>query len=463
MVNGVSSIASTVTVTAIEPATPTTLKSNAATTVTTITAKYPTYRSSSLRTVNNWLAGKRQDDASEGFWRVHDSLYDLTNFIDHHPGGADWLKLTKGTDITEAFESHHITTKAELLLAKYRIRAAREPRNVRLTFHEHGFYKTLKRRVREKWNDLDRRPAQYSEFILDCLLIGVFLLLFIAVILDSYAVATVCGLVLAMTMICAHNFFHQKDNWRMLVFNLAFLSYREQRISHILSHHFYPNSNLDLEIFFFEPFLCWLPRSSKKKIRLQRFGSWIYGSIVYALMFLNEFVKRQAEMFFTRNASFHWDDLITLVMPIFMYTTTTNNLWAVLRMWIFIVLVGSFTFGFIAINAAHHHPEIVHSGDSIPADIDFGIYQMATVIDRSDRKDWQLNVLTSFGHHCLHHLFPTVDHGMLPQLYPLFLETCAEFDLEHRQYSWWQMFVGQHQQLARVIPMTYTGGRTKNY
>lgn len=38
---------------------------------------------------------KRNDDNAEGLWRVHDGLYDLTNFIESHPGGKDWIKLTK--------------------------------------------------------------------------------------------------------------------------------------------------------------------------------------------------------------------------------------------------------------------------------------------------------------------------------------------------------------------------------
>lgn len=44
---------------------------------------------------SRWLESRRQDDNAEGLWRVHDTLYDLTDFISLHPGGADWIKLTK--------------------------------------------------------------------------------------------------------------------------------------------------------------------------------------------------------------------------------------------------------------------------------------------------------------------------------------------------------------------------------
>lgn len=41
------------------------------------------------------MQSRQKDDNAEGLWRVHDTLYDLTNFISLHPGGADWIKLTK--------------------------------------------------------------------------------------------------------------------------------------------------------------------------------------------------------------------------------------------------------------------------------------------------------------------------------------------------------------------------------
>lgn len=33
-------------------------------------------------------------------WIVENKLYDLSGFLDKHPGGRTWLDLTKGQDIT---------------------------------------------------------------------------------------------------------------------------------------------------------------------------------------------------------------------------------------------------------------------------------------------------------------------------------------------------------------------------
>jgi len=80
---------------------------------------------------------------------VHDKLYNLERFIDKHPGGKDWLELTRGTDITEAFETSHVANvnKVEVILSKHFVKKASTPRNSPYTFNEHGFYKVLKRRV----------------------------------------------------------------------------------------------------------------------------------------------------------------------------------------------------------------------------------------------------------------------------------------------------------------------------
>lgn len=422
--------------------------------VTSIANKYPTFRDVPLKTPYVWLEGKRHDDGAEGLWRIHDTLYDLTEFATRHPGGASWIRLTRGTDITEAFETHHITTKAESLLPKYKIREAKQPRNVRLTFKDDGFYRTLKRRVRDKLTEVDKTPVATSRLIIDSLLATAFVLALVAIKSGSYLVAAGSGLFVCWTMICAHNFFHQKDNWRMRLFNLAFFSYREWRVSHAMSHHQYPNSIMDLEISYFEPFLCWLP-NPKLKGNLKRYGAWVYGPVVYSMLFIGEFVKRTIASIKTGKNEFFADDMITFIMPTVMYLAESSCLVGVLKMWLFIVLVASFCFGVIGLNAAHHHPEIFHSGDKIPDEIDFGVYQIAAVIDRADVKGSQFAVLTSFGDHCLHHMFPTLDHGILPQLYPVFHKTCEEFETTYRECSWLHHIVGQHRQLARVDTRVY--------
>lgn len=83
-----------------------------------------------------------------------------------------WIKFTKGTDITEAFETHHIySERPERLLDKYKIRLASEPRNFKFTFDDSGFYRTFKRKVGKKLQTIDRSPEQTSKV---CLLFSIY-------------------------------------------------------------------------------------------------------------------------------------------------------------------------------------------------------------------------------------------------------------------------------------------------
>lgn len=68
----------------------------------------------------------------------------------------------QGTDITEAFEVHHLNYgRAESLLQDYRVRDAKLPRNFKFTFKETGFYRTLRRRVAEKVKTISHKRAQF--------------------------------------------------------------------------------------------------------------------------------------------------------------------------------------------------------------------------------------------------------------------------------------------------------------
>lgn len=74
------------------------------------------------------------------------------------------------------------------------------------------------------------------------------------------------------------------------------------------------------------------------------------------------------------------------------------------------------------------------------------------MIDREDINGNHFLVLTNFGDHILHHLFPTLDHGQLRSLYAVLRETLSEFQLKARVRPWTTLIIGQHQQLARIVP-----------
>lgn len=171
------------------------------------------------------------------------------------------------------------------------------------------------------------------------------------------------GLCMCYTIISAHNFFHRRDNFRMFYFNLSFYNYKEWRLSHALSHHLFPNSIHDMEVAQFEPILCWIP--SKVKTLTQRFVSWIYSPIIYAFISFDQLVKRIVFTFMTKTNLFQVSDLVSLSIPFAMLIFGNSNPFTVIKVWLQIIMVNSFIFHLIGLNAGHHHPDLVHDGDKI--------------------------------------------------------------------------------------------------
>lgn len=202
-----------------------------------------------------------------------------------------------------------------------------------------------------------------KQVFIDALLALTLLTAVFSVKFDNGYLMLLSGWCMCYTVISAHNFFHHRDNFRMLYFNLAFFNYKEWRISHAMSHHLFPNSLHDLEITLFEPLLCWFP--SPLKSIAQRYVSWIYSPIIYTFMCLDQLVKRVIFSMTSNKNLFQYSDLVPLILPITMILFGNSNLFIVFRVWLQIILVNSFLFGLIGLNAGHHHPDNVHEGDKV--------------------------------------------------------------------------------------------------
>ncbi|XP_072746217.1 cytochrome b5-related protein-like isoform X1 [Anoplolepis gracilipes] len=399
------------------------------------------------KTAANFLNARRQIDGAEGLWRIGNKLYDLETFAKSHPGGTEWIRLTKGTDITELFESHHLTDNAERLLPKFYVRDAATSRSVPLTFLSGGFYRTFKRRAVEALRSVDfHRSSTTTNLITDSLMVTTFALSLASAFAHSYAIAVFASIFLTWTTIAAHNFFHMRDNFRMYYFDLSLFSSKDWRISHVMSHHMYTNTIWDYEIYVVEPFLQWIPR--KDKSFFAGIISKIISPIVWMLLFIVEGLKRYYSVF-KEYGIFEFRDIIPLLLPLSMSLLAPKILVA-LKLWLIMVLLSSALFGLIGFNAAHHHPDIFHDGDIYRNDLDWGLLEMDSVRDREVIDDSIFLALTNFGSHTLHHLLPTVDHHYLGLCMPAFLQTCKEFGLNSDKWTQWELIKGQFRQLART-------------
>lgn len=64
---------------------------------------------------------KKNKDSKSTWLIIHNSVYDVTSFLNEHPGGEEVLLEQAGSDGTEAFEDVGHSTDARELMVKYKI------------------------------------------------------------------------------------------------------------------------------------------------------------------------------------------------------------------------------------------------------------------------------------------------------------------------------------------------------
>ncbi|XP_033226339.1 uncharacterized protein LOC117178905 [Belonocnema kinseyi] len=386
---------------------------------------YPSGRDDPLKTGQGYLDGRKRDDGAEGLWRIKDDLYDLQNFVNSHPGGAEWINITKGTDITEAFEVHHLTAKPEKLLPKFFVRKAVSPRLIPFTFLPDGFYTKLKERAKIALKDVDfHNSATKTNLIADSIFVATLTSSLIAAYTNFWMAFIISGLFLAWTTIAGHNFTHMKQNFRMYYFDLSTMSSKEFRMSHCLCHHLYPNTIWDQEIYTYEPIVNWLPY---RKTVLSRIVGVLLTPMIWVTGFWKDGMKRYYMVFMVWK-KFELRDCVPFILPLSMCLVAPNPVSA-FKSWLVILACASFIFFCIGLNAGHHHPDIFHDGDVYRKDLDWGLLTLDTVRGREIIDDFFFLTLTHFGSHIMHHLLPTVDHSYLHLCEEAYQVTCKEFGI----------------------------------
>lgn len=80
------------------------------------------------------------------------------------------------------------------------------------------------------------------------------------------------------------------------------------------------------------------------------------------------------------------------------------------------------------------------------------MFELEAVMDRTDINGNLFKVMTFFGDHALHHLFPILDHAHLPYLYPIFFEHCEKYKAKYTTTSQFDLFIGQLKMAVKTRP-----------
>jgi hypothetical protein len=203
--------------------------------------------------VHQWLDDKvSYDKVTGGLWRVHNKIYDLSAFVDSHPGGSHWLSRTKGMDITDFYETHHIDTdKCDAVLAKYFVEEEKINIPQPFIYSKDNLYGRVKSKVTKLLKNQSSRDSSVWMY----LFVGLWLMLWIGSLAwlytsNSWLSIIVYSYVLYVMIGIGHNYSH-RNNKLSFAMDLTGYPQHSWTISHCLSHHNYTNLEMDLEIIAF--------------------------------------------------------------------------------------------------------------------------------------------------------------------------------------------------------------------
>lgn len=373
-----------------------------------------------------WVEDKvKVDNVVGGLWRIHGKAYDFTSFAAKHPGGKHWIELTKGLDITDLFEVHHLNIeKASAILPKYYVKDDAVS-TCCYTWAPGDFYSTLRSRLQP----LIPRHGPTTQFLVICfatLALWTFFWL-TAIFRGSFLHAFAAGLMMHALMGIGHNFFHNVDNLWTNVFDFCGFSHAIWRISHAISHHTYPNTETDFEASTIEPFVNFMTNKPR--------NSWlvfIYMHPFMALASTIDFFSRSILIFRAR------------------FPLTLNHFFPIIA-WLPCVLVngvakgtiltltmqGTASYLLLALSFLVHRTKYSWTaGDpSFHNMQSFGHHIIATSADHSLSLPLVLSLwfFGLFNNHVIHHLFPGVDQSRLRDraVRRAFLDTVKEFKIDY--------------------------------
>lgn len=358
-------------------------------------------------------------------WRVHGELYDFEPYLDTHPGGRIFLEQTRGTDCTEAFESHHIRGVNKTLLEKHRVSfpmQAKPDFPDRYSFEHFQEIKQFVRNYLEKElkNATGKTPTWAGVMYL--LIVLQFLgMARLAAKRQSYFLAGVAGVLLSGCWGVGHNEVHRgrkssKWNWLRYAMDLTGFSSYETTVTHAISHHLNTNLSHDIEVYNLQDVsLYFLPNEAKPSHPIYRTGIFaLSSSIISPFLYLSRVINRIVE------GRPFCEDVIIPTALLAMMCKESGSVSKGLKLGFF--MWGVFSAWFVPMSFCVHHsmddktgaPLCYHEGEPEDMQKDFAAHEIVASLDFAANLNDYI-ACTFFAHlniHTIHHIFPTIDRTL---------------------------------------------------
>lgn len=392
------------------------------------------------------------------YYIVDGKAYDLSEWIDKHPGGRIWFAESNGRDISVAIHAYHEDSQKLIrILKKYEVDISAEEAidpqmNVPLSmmpegfdarkhvqkydWNQEGFLSSLKAKIYTA--DVQKKIAK-ADFCFDFVSLSIFifhiLMMFFGVyysVLPDWAFVVLFATTRTAMAGTGHYHCHRKkdgvSDWGDALFDMQYLATGPSSFAaHVMIHHLYTNSDADVERKAFRGVLDFPRLWRLPAYTLHRLGQSLTGTIIQLLR--NSVIKGPAREWPPIKRA-QYISVRFLLLAEFIFCWYVGHLW----MW-FGQFVLCIWWNLFLIFSTHDFENAKSEADS-GLDSDWGVFQIKNSFDISVLGNPYIDcfLTAGLGCHRVHHVLPTQKSGFANIVSESAVKkTCGEFNTPWRK------------------------------
>ncbi|KAF0711806.1 Aste57867_5064 [Aphanomyces stellatus] len=414
-----------------------------------------------------WQEVAKHNHAGSAWMIVRNKVYDVTQWVDKHPGGREMVLIHSGREATDSFDSYHpFSGKAESVLAKYEIGTFTGPTEFPVYKPDTGFYKELRKRVGDyfKQNKLDHQ-AGFAGFWRMVVVVAVAAVAFYAMIFSRiYPIrvlaAAVFGICQALPLLhvmhdSSHAAFTNKPiihefAGRLCMDWFAGASMVWWMNQHVIGHHIYTNvagADPDLPA----NFVSKLRRLVERQVLHPVYAyQHVYLPLLYGFVSMMIRIQDVTDTFCSLTngpirvnppSVFQWVSLLCsksfwvfyrICIPLAVFQVPPSTFWP-------LFIVAELVFGWhlsfsIQVSSISTECTVTNSNEvKMVLDDEWSVSQVKSSLDYS-HGSWLTTFFTgALNYHVVHHLFPSVSQYHYPAIAPIVQQVCNEYGVRYPQ------------------------------
>lgn len=409
----------------------------------------------------SWRQLAEHNKEGDAWLAIRGQVYDVTSWVNAHPGGKDTILLNSGRDATQLFEAYHPVWVSKTL-ERYRVGSLIDSEHP--TFPPMSeFYLTLKQRVESHFKTAGVKHTQGTRLLLtSVVLIFVCLASWLGAVYAAqaslllgvaFAVGSGVGMAL-LSLIPVHEGSHaaltsSPWTWRFMgaihdfINGCSFYMWCHQ---HFLGHHPFTNvAEADPDVHTNDPVDFRRIKAEQpwySHYRLQH----LYAPVLYGLLATKFRINDIQIMFFlgengkirvNPTGPWHWSMFILGKLFWVTYRIIIPSFYLPLGHVFALVMASDLVASYyLALMFQVNHvvapaiwPKVNKKTGMI--DMDWAKLQVMTTIDYA-HGSWLTTFLSgALNHQVVHHLFPNISQTHYPEIAPIVRRTCEEYEVPY--------------------------------